>query len=49
VAVAADTEMRRRHPGRYFARLRSAEPQPVTDAQRDELNMIRKVAEERWT
>jgi len=49
LAVAADTEMRRRHPGRYFARLRSAEPQPVTDAQRDELNMIRKVAEERWT
>jgi hypothetical protein len=31
--------MRRRHPGRYFARLRSAEPQPVTDAQRDELNL----------
>jgi hypothetical protein len=39
LAVAADTEMRRRHPGRYFARLRSAEPQPVTDAQRDELNL----------
>ena len=31
--------MRRRHPGRYFARLRSAEPQPATDAQRDELNL----------
>jgi hypothetical protein len=39
LAVAADTEMRRRHPGLYFARLRSAEPQPVTDAQRDELNL----------
>jgi hypothetical protein len=39
LAIAADTEMRRRHPGRYFAPLRSAEPQPVTDAQRDELNL----------
>ena len=39
LAIAADTEMRRRHPGRYFARLLSAEPQPVTDAQRDELNL----------
>jgi hypothetical protein len=39
LAVAADAELRHRHPGRYFARLRSAEPQAVTDAQRDELNL----------
>jgi hypothetical protein len=39
LAIAADAELRRRHPGRHFARLRSAEPQPVTDAQRDELNL----------
>ena len=39
LAVAADTELRRRHPGQHFAPLRSAEPQPATDAQRDELNL----------
>ena len=37
LAVAADAELRRRHPGQHFVPLRSAEPQPVTDAQRDEL------------
>ena len=26
LAVAADAELRRRHPGQYFAPLRSAEP-----------------------
>ena len=37
LAVAADTELRRRHPGQYFSPLRSAEPEPVTGAQRDDL------------
>ena len=37
LAVAADAELRRRHPGQYFAPLCSAEPEPATGAQRDEL------------
>ena len=37
LAVAADAELRRRHPGRHYPPLRSAEPQPPTQAQRDEL------------
>jgi hypothetical protein len=37
LAVAADAELRRRHPGQYFAPLRSAEPEPVTSAQCDDL------------
>src|SRR5262249_51632194 len=39
LAVAADAELRRRHPGQYFAPLRSAEPGPTTSAQRDELTL----------
>ena len=39
LAVAADAELRRRHPGQYFSPLRSAEPQPATSAQRDELTL----------
>jgi hypothetical protein len=39
LAVAADAELRRRHPGQHFVPLRSAEPQPPTDAQRDELTL----------
>ena len=39
LAVAADAELRRRHPGQYFAPLRSAEPEPATEAQRDELTL----------
>ena len=39
LAVAADTELRRRHPGQYFSPLRSAEPPPATQAQRDELTL----------
>jgi len=35
LAVAADAELRRRHPGQYFAPLRSAEPEPA-GAQRDQ-------------
>ena len=37
LAVAADTELRRRHPGQSFPPLRSAEPQPATPTQRAEL------------
>ena len=39
LAVAADAELRRRHPGQYFSPLRSAEPAPATGAQRDELTL----------
>jgi hypothetical protein len=38
LAVAADAELRRRHPGQYFAPLRSAEPRPAA-AQRAELTL----------
>jgi len=37
LAVAADTELRRRHPSQPFPPLRSAEPQPATPTQRAEL------------
>jgi hypothetical protein len=39
LAVTADAEIRRRHPGQQFAPLRSAEPEPPTDAKRDELTL----------
>jgi hypothetical protein len=39
LAVAADAELHRRHPGRRYPPLRSAEPPPVTQAQRDELTL----------
>ena len=39
LAVAADAELRCRHPGQYHAPLRSAEPAPATGAQRAELTM----------
>ena len=39
LAVAADAELRRRHPGQYFPPLRSAEPEPATQIQRDELTL----------
>ena len=39
LAVAADAELRRRHPEQQFTPLRSAEPQPATDAQRAELTL----------
>ena len=35
LAVAADAELRRRHPGQQFPPLRSAEPEPATQAQRE--------------
>jgi conjugative relaxase-like TrwC/TraI family protein len=37
LAVAADAELRRRHSGQHYPPLRSAEPEPPTQAQRDEL------------
>ena len=37
LAVAADAELRSRHPGQHFAPLRSAEPEPATQTQRDDL------------
>jgi conjugative relaxase-like TrwC/TraI family protein len=39
LAVAADAELRRRHPGQPFPPLRSAEPEPATDSQRAELTL----------
>ena len=39
LAVAADAELRRRHPGQPFPPLRSAEPEPATQAQRDDLTL----------
>jgi conjugative relaxase-like TrwC/TraI family protein len=39
LAVAADAELRRRHPEQRFTPLRSAEPQPATQAQLDELTL----------
>ena len=39
LAVAADAELRRRHPGQHYPPLRSAEPEPATQAQRDELTL----------
>ena len=37
LAVAADAELRRRHPGQYFSPLRSAEPEPASAPESDEL------------
>ena len=39
LAIAADAELRRRHPEQRFTPLRSAEPPPATAAQRDELTL----------
>ena len=39
LAVAADAELCRRHPDQRFPPLRSAEPQPATQVQRDELTL----------
>ena len=39
LAVAADAELRRRHPEQRFTPLRSAELQPATQAERDELTL----------
>jgi hypothetical protein len=39
LAVAADAELRRRHPGQHYSPLRSAEPEPATESQRAELTL----------
>jgi hypothetical protein len=39
LAVAADGELRRRHPDQQFQPLRSAEPEPATHEQRAELTL----------
>ena len=39
LAVGADAELRRRHPGQQYPPLRSAEPPDITQAQRDELTL----------
>jgi conjugative relaxase-like TrwC/TraI family protein len=39
LAVAADAELRRRHPAQHYPPLRSAEPQLATDTQRDDLTL----------
>jgi hypothetical protein len=39
LAVAADAELRRRHPGQQHPPLRSAEPEPATQEQRAELTL----------
>ena len=39
LAVAADAELRRRHPDEHYPPLRSAEPEPATSDQREELTM----------
>ena len=39
LAVAADSELRRRHPDQPFPPLRSAEPEPATDTQRAGLTL----------
>jgi hypothetical protein len=39
LAIAADAELRRRHPDQRIERLRSAEPQAVSDTQREQLTL----------
>jgi conjugative relaxase-like TrwC/TraI family protein len=39
LATAADAELRRRHPHQQFPPLRSAEPEPPTQTQRDDLTL----------
>jgi hypothetical protein len=47
LAVAADAELRRRHPDQKIGPLRSAEPAPISDADRAELTLApdRKIGE----
>jgi hypothetical protein len=40
LAIAADAELRRRYPDRRIEPLRSAEPVPVSDADRQQLDLI---------
>jgi len=38
LAIAADAELRRRHPGQKIEPMHSAEPSPVSDAEREQLH-----------
>ncbi len=40
LAIATDAELRRRHPGQKIEPLRSAEPAPVSEAERQHLDLI---------
>ena len=40
LAIAADAELRRRYPGQQTEPLRSAEPAPVSDAERQHPDLI---------
>ena len=48
LAVAADAELRRRHPDQHYPPLRSAEPEPATQTQRAELTLTRASRPARW-
>jgi hypothetical protein len=39
LAISADNELRRRHPGEQLGPLRSAEPEPVTETEQAELDL----------
>jgi hypothetical protein len=39
LAIAADAELRRRHPGQQVEPLRSVEPAPVSDTEREQLDL----------
>ena len=47
LAVAVDAELRRRHPDRRIEPLRSSEPAPISDAEREQLDLApdKKIAE----
>jgi hypothetical protein len=40
LALTADAELRRRYPGQHIEPLRSAEPPPVSDDEREQLNLV---------
>ena len=48
LAIAADAELRRRHPDQRIEPLRSAEPAPVSDTDRAELTWPRTRRSPRW-
>ena len=48
LAVAADAELRRRHPAQHYPPLRSAEPEPSTESQRPNSSLSRGSRQARW-
>jgi hypothetical protein len=48
LAVAADAELRRRHPGQHHPPLRSAEPEPATETRRPGLTTTAAQPPARW-